>query len=191
MIPAILCNDKFFTGTHHGDAFSKLTDKEKDDCIISGFIDNLKFISDDKIIYLKEIILIRHAESTCQENDAITENGKTQANNTATFLNEMKLKDFIGFTSPYTRCQDTSRFFEKICQFKINPNLSKKSPEENEKDFQKRINDLLESLPEKSILVTHTDLIQNILITCLNHELNCVKNCSITYICKNRLICLG
>jgi phosphohistidine phosphatase SixA len=193
MIPAILCNDKVFTGIHHGDAFSKLTDEEKDSCILSGFIDDLKFICNDKIIYLKEIILIRHAESTCQENEPITENGKTQALNIANFLNTINLKDFIGLTSPYIRCQDTSGILEKICKvkFKTNPNLSKKNPEENEKDFQKRINDLLEFLPEKSIIITHTDLIQNVLLATCCKQLNCIKNCSITYICKNRLIWLA
>ena len=64
-IPALFANGKLVVGANHGDAFSKLTEQEQDGNISSGFVDQQshKFISDEQEIYLKEIILIRHAHT--------------------------------------------------------------------------------------------------------------------------------
>ena len=188
MIPAILCNNKIVTGLHHGDAFAKLNEIEKNNCL-SGFIDNLKFITDDHIIYLKEIILIRHAEAEIDENGNITENGKIQAENLSKFLNDMHLQNFATYASPYARCQQTSKILNLNC---LTHNcLCKKSPTESNQDFLKRINDLLDFIPEKSILITHSDIIQNILAIINLSQPECINNCSITYIYNNRLIWLA
>lgn len=189
MIPAILCNDKIVTGLHHGDAFAKLNEIEKNNNLLSGFLDNLKFIADDHIIYLKEIILIRHAEAEKDENGNITENGKIQAEHLSKFLNNMHLQNFTTYASPYIRCQQTSKILNLNC---LTHNcLCKKSTTESNQDFLKRINDLLDFIPEKSILITHSDIIQNILAFINLSQPECIKNCSITYIYNNRLIWLA
>jgi len=194
MIPAILINDKIVTGTNHGDAFGQLNEIEKDGPIISGFLDckNHKFITDEnKIIYLKEIIILRHAESTTQENGPLTELGRKQALLIAKFLNAMKLQEFKGFYSPYIRCKETSSIIEENCHitFSQEPNLSKQ--QQHECDFHNRLLQILDSIPEKSILITHTDFIQNVIQITHCISIRKITNCSITYIRKNKIIWLA
>jgi len=195
MVPAILTDDKIVTGTHHGEAFGKLNETEKDGKLISGFLDckNHKFITDeDKVIYLKEIIILRHGEATEQENGPLTERGRQQALQVANFLSTMHLQNFQGLHSPYKRCAETSAIIEQNCKVHFAPydNLSKR--QENEIDFCDRLVKTLDSIPEKSILITHTDFIQNVIqITHCISSIGKITNCSITYIRKNRIIWLA
>lgn len=198
MVPAILMNDKIVTGPCHGDAFSKLTEQEKSNPLIPGFLDckNHKFITEeDRVIYLKEIIILRHGESrTEQENGPLTELGRRQAFAVAKFLQSMQLQGFIGLYSPYKRCVETSNIIKENSHvpFSVNPALSKQETQEDEDDFCKRLTLTLDSIPEKSILITHTDFIQNLIrITNSIVSIGKITNCSITYICKNRLIWLA
>jgi phosphohistidine phosphatase SixA len=193
MVPAILSRGKIVTGSHHGEAFSKLNVEEQNDDLISGFIDyeNMKFVYDDQVIYLKEIILLRHAEADTRfENGPITPQGHNQAINAAKFLAKLDLKGFIGFSSPYRRCQETSEVITEICSisFNINPLLTKSDHPDYDTVYK-----MLDILPMKSVLVTHSDFIQNMLI--LNHllkeRLRAVANCSITYVNQARLIWLA
>ena len=188
MMPAIFTDEKVVVGSHHGDAFSKLSEEEKNGQLISGFVDlqHYKFISDYGIIYLKEIILLRHAQSDIrQENGPITCSGRYQAFHLAKFLSTLHLENFFGFCSPYFRCKQTSEIVKEVCSvpFEINYLLSKNS---------NNIIEVLDNIPEKSILITHTDCIQNILM--LTHLIKgkpSITNCSITYINRNRLIWLA
>lgn len=189
MLPAISTNEKVVTGLHHGDAFSKLNEVEKEsDDLVSGFVDyeKLKFVSDDGTIYLKEIILLRHAQADLRkENGSITFIGRMQAFKVASFLKAFQGKGFQGFCSPYTRCQQTSEIIKEISSisFQINDNLSKGNTATEE---------ILDTLPEKSILVTHSDIIQSILmITKFINQNRFISNCSVTYINRNRLIWLA
>lgn len=197
MVPAILTDEKVVTGPNHGDAFGKLTEKEKNGSLISGFLDckNNKFITEeDKIIYLKEILILRHGDSPNeQENGPLTNLGRIQALTVSQFLINMQIKEFVGFHSPYQRCKETSQIIEQQCHIPFSPcpTLSKKVIQENEKDFLNRLIKTLDFIPEKSILITHTDFIQNVIkITdCMpNVKIN---NCSITYIRKNKIIWLA
>jgi len=195
MIPAILTDDKIVTGPNHGEAFSKLNELEKDGPIISGFLDckNHKFITDEnQVIYLNEIIILRHGEATEQENGPLTELGRKQALLVAKFLASMPLQNFQGLHSPYKRCQETSAIIEQNCQvhFTQCDNLSKR--QDNETDFCERLIKTLDSIPERSILITHTDFIQNIIqITHCVQSIGKITNCSITYIRKNKIIWLA
>ena len=194
MIPAIFVNDKIFTGSHHGEAFSKLNDDEKISNLRSGFIDNkhLKFITDTETIYLKEIIIIRHAQSNTNIDDGpLTTMGTIQAQRLAVFLKTLHLDDYEGFCSPYIRCQQTSDIINANCTFCFNknPNFRKQDKNESYQDFLNRVILTLDFLPQKSVLITHCDFIQNILqITKLKENLNTIENCSITYINHNKLI---
>lgn len=195
MVPAILTDDKIVTGTNHGEAFSKLNETEKDGPLISGFLDckNHKFITDEnKVIYLKEIIILRHGEATEQENGPLTELGRKQASLVANFLTTMHLQNFQGLHSPYKRCAETSAIIEQNCKVPFTPcdNLSKR--QENEMDFCDRLVKTLDFIPERSILITHTDFIQNVIqITHCISSIGKITNCSITYIRKNRIIWLA
>lgn len=199
MVPALFIKDKVVTGLHHGDAFSKLSEQEKNDShLISGFLDNEhhKFVTEDETIYLKDIILLRHAQSDIRVEDGpITANGRVQAFRAAAFLRELQLAGYEGFNSPYLRCQQTSAIIKEICciPFATDLHLCKQSNHETQVDFLERVTETLDALPPKSILITHTDFIQNIL--CLTHlireHLKLVMNCSVTYIHQNRLIWLA
>jgi len=199
MLPAIFVKDKIITGSHHGDAFSKLTEEEKNaEELLSGFLDNdhLKFITDDEIIYLKDIIILRHAQSDLRVEDGpVTSYGRAQAFKAASFLKQLCLIGYNGFCSPYLRCKQTSAIIREVCciPFETDLHLSKQTNYESSQDFLNRIIETLDLLPPKSLLITHTDFIQNILtITHLIKEnLKSVSNCSITYIHQNRLIMLA
>jgi broad specificity phosphatase PhoE len=197
MVPAILTDDKVVTGPCHGDAFSQLTEIEKNGNVTSGFLDcqHHKFITDqDQVIYLKEIIVLRHAESTDQENGPLTDLGKIQANKVSKLLLSFPIKGFVGFHSPYQRCIETSQIIEENCHipFTLSDNLCKKINEENESDFCKRSIQVLDLIPEKSILITHTDFIQKFIkIFNCNVNIGKIKNCSITHIQKNKIILLA
>ena len=198
MLPAIFVRDKIITGSHHGDAFSKLTEEEKNAELLSGFFDNdhLKFITDDEVIYLKDIIILRHAQSDLRVEDGpITSNGRAQAFKAAFFLKQLCLTGYSGFCSPYLRCKQTSAIIHEVCcmPFETDLHFSKQNGYEDLQDFSNRITETLDFLPQKSVLITHTDFIQNILsITHLIREsLKLISNCSITYIHQNRIIWLA
>lgn len=192
MVPAILVNNRIVTGGNHGEAFSKLTATEKDSDLQSGFIDyeNLKFVSDETVIYLKEIILLRHAHSESQGNSPITDLGEDQAVNAGKFLATLNLEGFIGFCSPYLRCLQTSAILKEQCQVGFEEDCRLARQEECDMAFNERILATLDTLPRRSILVTHTDFIQNLLVLTqlMKERLQYVQNCSITYINQNRLI---
>lgn len=198
MVPAILVKDKVVTGSHHGDAFSKLNEEEKNGKLLSGFIDydHLKFITDEEIIYLKEIILLRHAQNDLRAEDgSITPYGRAKAFRTAMFVRELHLNGYTGFCSPYVRCKQTSAIIKEICSisFETDLHFSKQTPYEKFQDFSDRIIETLDLLPQKSILITHADFIQNVLVTThlIKDSLKSINNCSITYINQNRLVWLA
>jgi len=199
MIPAILLKNMVVTGSHLGDAFSKLNNEEKNDSqLLSGFMDSdhFKFVTEDTTVYLKEIIILRHAQSDINiNNGCITDEGRTQAFCAAEFLKGLYLENYHGFCSPYLRCQQTSAIIKEVCKIPFDPDLHlrKRDDDEPQENFHNRIIEALDILPEKSILITHCDCIQNILeITNLIKEnLNIIANCSITYIHQNRLVWLA
>jgi broad specificity phosphatase PhoE len=165
---------------------------------MSGFLDDEhhKFVTEDETIYLKDIILLRHAQSDLRVEDGpITPSGRGQAFRAAGFLRELHLAGYTGFCSPYLRCKQTSAIIKEICciPFETEPHLCKQTPFENYDEFTGRITETLDFLPPKSVLITHTDFIQNILrlTHLIKEQLKCVVNCSITYIHQNRLIWLA
>lgn len=199
MVPALFIRDKVVTGSHHGDAFSKLSEQEKNDCgLMSGFLDDEhhKFVTEDETIYLKDIILLRHAQSDLRVEDGpITSSGRAQAFHAAEFLKELHLAGYTGYCSPYLRCKQTSAIIKEICSipFEIKPHLCRQTPFENHEEFANRIIGILDVLPPRSVLITHTDFIQKILALThlIKEQLKFVVNCSITYIHQNRLIWLA
>lgn len=199
MMPAVLVKDKIVTGLHHGDAFAKLSDAEKNSTeLLSGFVDyeHHKFVTDDEIIYLKDIIILRHAQSDIRAEDGpITSNGRCQAFKAAAFLRTLSLNGYTGLCSPYLRCQQTSDIVKEITKipFATDSRLSKQANFEDTEDFNHRIEEALDILPEKSVLITHCDFIQKILrlTHLLKENLKSISNCSITYIHQNRLIWLA
>ena len=199
MVPALFIKDRVVTGLHHGDAFAKLTEQEKNDThLVSGFLDDEhhKFVTQDETIYLKDIIILRHAQSDLRVEDGpITPSGRTQAFRVAAFLKELHLAGYVGFCSPYLRCKQTSAIIKEICSisFEIDLHLCRQTSYEDFNDFTHRITETLDILPPKSVLITHTDFIQNTLAltNLIKENLKSILNCSVTYIHQNRLVWLA
>ncbi len=190
MIAALYTAGKVVTGCHHGDAFSKLTEDEKDSPMRSGFIDpeTLKFISDDCEFYLKKILMFRHAEAAGQDwNCSITQIGRSQAEKAAAFV-VCNFSDYEMFASPYKRCYETAEIISR----KVTglADLQKQRPDESVKSFASRVGHVLETLPEKSIVISHCDFIISMaqLATCNVDMPGRMPNCSSTYIDNHEVV---
>jgi broad specificity phosphatase PhoE len=187
-IAAIRAGNRIVTGLHHGEAFEKLTETEKEVPIESGFFNpkTLKFISEDKELYLKEFIILRHGDAEAKIDSSITKLGRSQIEKAAAFLFfNFNIKEYQIFSSPYKRCRETAFFIGKQLnsQFTINCSLAKMASTETSINFVERIRELLDFLPAKNILISHADFIKTFTeITTKEKRNEEVLNCSITYI---------
>jgi phosphohistidine phosphatase SixA len=118
---AIYVDGKIVTGRHHGEAFSFLSEAEKNsNTLLSGFWDpqSGRFISDCGEFYTKRIFLIRHSNPACgydQDIDPpLCEEGVERAWATAHFLNSQNLEEYEGFTSPFRRCLETAHIIAAL-----------------------------------------------------------------------------
>lgn len=191
MHAALYSQGKLVIGSNHGEAFSKLTDAEKEADICSGFVDpeKLKFISDDKHFYLKKILLIRHADSVGLIDSPITDLGKNQAVLVAKAIGFFE--NYKGFCSPIRRCVETANVLSLHSRitFTIKESLLKQKHEETNSQFVQRASDVLDELPEKSILVSHCDFIQVMIELATGIKISSdIPTCGSTYIENNRII---
>jgi broad specificity phosphatase PhoE len=199
MLAALYTGGKLVTGVNHGDAFSKLTEQEKEDCnsICSGFVDlnTMKFISDDGEFYLKQIIMIRHADSEGQQdNSKLTDLGRCQANEAAAFLLAMSLQGFVPMCSPVRRCIETAIYIQRYCKirFTIKQDLRKQVDGETPESFNRRVQLMLDCLPAKTLIVSHCDFIHTMLtLSTRGSPSNNIPNCSISYVKDGRALCIG
>ena len=193
---ALYVHGKIVTGTHHGDAFNKLSDKEKNEDICSGFYDkeNNKFITDEKEFYLKQIILVRHADAEHCENPGITDLGRSQVQRAATFLNAfVNLSGFKGYASPRRRCQETAEEFSNETCLDFNTSDLLRDANEPHPIFVSRLRKLLKELPDKSFIISHCDFIKTMayLATGINTDNLEVQNCCILFVDNGSLSKLG
>lgn len=216
--PALYVNGHIVVGKNHGLAFSQLTEDEKQLNFIDGFIDGDIFISAELTVKMGTIICIRHAESefnageTLYLDSDLTNRGKEQAEKLALFLsNNIDLKDFVGFTSPFLRCLNTAvnfnipfsvadnivespmifpengilikNHFESFPQFQWNDNKDWYLSKKQISNFDLNLNNFIYNLPEKVILITHDSTIRSIVkkLTHTNYEYE-IPNASITII---------
>jgi broad specificity phosphatase PhoE len=212
-VAALYLNGKVVTGHNHGDAFNKLSPDDQEKDLQSGFLDPRtgKFILEDNSqFYLKRILLIRHAQPSDEFPDpGISEIGHMQCKRVANFIMaRFNLSQFKVFSSPVRRCRETMEsIFENIRIEKcIDPCYLSRVENESTVDFVKRIQHVLEILPERSIIVTHCDFIVNIsqisltssdpALFCQIHCEDCRWGCriscgSVTYLKHNRPIFVG
>ncbi len=157
----------------------------------------------------------------------ITGLGTDQCLKTAEFLSNYIKGDWHGFTSPFLRCLQTSHIIQKKLNiiFKVDPRL-KENPyvmpvdglkiqarkeypflwEKNDyvfypeiETYLENVRDFIESLPNKSIIVTHgtptitiSELSQGVaLINIPRWSERKVENASITHIRNQQLVCFG
>jgi broad specificity phosphatase PhoE len=192
-VAALFANNRAVVGLNHGDAYSKLSSQEKDGDIESGFIDTEtgKFFSDNIKIYLKQVYLIRHGEATGQEQQSkLTKFGILQSHVLAETISNKNISEFEFFSSPFLRCKQTAEIIEEKTGLKFcaKEELRKQDAQERPEHFCERMTDLIETLPEKSILVTHSDVIINVVAQMVGTLVMSVPNCSISYVSSRELI---
>jgi phosphohistidine phosphatase SixA len=202
-IAALYTNDgKLVTGSHHGEAFGKLTVEEQVGELTSGFVDPKtgKFISDNLEFYVKKIILLRHANAQqVGEDPGLTKIGRLQGEQAANFLysNIHDLSEHVGFCSPKQRCQQTGNIISKNVnlQFDVNDKFVDQLDSEDPKKFMIRLRSVLHLLPEKSVIISHCKFILNIAQLAIKSddlgECNGLPSASVTLIDHHKLIWLG
>jgi len=201
-VAALYTGKKVVTGACHGDAFSRLSIKEQDGELHSGFYDSEtgEFISDEQTFYNKELVLIRHAEVFEYDDPGITPFGKDQCCQSGKYLQDnLDLGDFLFFSSPCRRCVETSSALGLETGFSINDMLQDKDEKESPHHFLLRIKEILATLPEKSLIVSHCNCILHLAqmacgsedITTSNFWIGKIPYCSITYIRGRNLVCVG
>lgn len=127
---AIFVEGKVVTGRHHGEAFSLLTEDEKNcPSLLSGFWDEKtgRFFSEDREFYTKKMYLVRHSKpSRGYDEDPdpdLSQDGIECALKTARYLKKKDLSYFQGFTSPLKRCLITAEIIsrETGISFEVDP----------------------------------------------------------------------
>ena len=152
-VAAIYTGKKIVVGSHHGEAFSKLSSDEQNRNLKSGFFDpeNGFFICDEQSFYLKQLILIRHASITKSKYDTgLSSFGLEQCYQATDFLiDHFDLTDFIGFYSPCRRCKETASAITIKTSFSLCELVKDKQENETTRQFLLRLQEALKFLPKK------------------------------------------
>jgi len=191
------------TGIHHGEAFGKLSDTERNE-LISGFLDPItgKFMSDEIEFYAKKLICFRHSEIDNEEDPGINDEGRIHSERAAFFIKQQirEINTFQGVCSPARRCVETAEVFSKFLNidFEVNYDLMDVVPDESEHDFLNRVKSVLRNLFSRSIIVSHCNLIANLVRACYGCDVekhpewkHYLPKTSVTYLDGPKLIWMG
>jgi len=193
--PALYTNGKVFIGKNHGEAFSKLSLKEKKSDIQTGFFNlkTKKFESSElDFFYMMKIILIRHSE-TNKNKQAISAKGIKQSLKLKPYLSDF---NYEYFSSPAKRCIETSLHLSN--KFIVDKEFDERRENETHEKFLKRIIKVIDLLPNKAIIVSHYDFIICFIQAALmsntkrdNCDYGTIPHASLTVISNHKLICAG
>lgn len=198
-VAAIYAGGKVVTGTNHGDAFGKLSAVQKNGDVTSGFLDlkTGRFLTDDAQFFIKKIILIRHAEAP--DDASITDHGHLQCERTANFL--LQFIDVPKYTAFACECDRVLETATAICSqvgLLLHKGIRFCDPHEGETDFLERLQEVIESLPDCSIIISHSNFVVNMAQLALGSDItqcpkwkNKIPNCSITYVENHQPIWIG
>lgn len=201
-VTALYLNGKIVTGATHGHAFAELSDEEKEkvDSIVSGFFDENtgEFVDSDHdtTFYTKSIILIRHGNVISSENldPDLSETGIDEVKKITYFLQKrVNLQNTLAFVSPYLRCRHTAQIIadHTRIKFKVSQEIREESQDAHT-DFFTRLKDMLDALPSKSLLISHSDVIEAITRMATGIEdIKSIPTASVTLISKRQAVCLG
>jgi phosphohistidine phosphatase SixA len=196
-IAALFVGNRVVTGTNHGDAFGKLNPQEQNGQIESGFLDPTtgRFFTEEYDFYLKQIYLVRHGEAEGQHFHAsLTENGRQQCVVCAEFLAAQPLSEFELYCSPLDRCVQTAQIISEITAIPYNvlDCLQKQRDDEPDQKFIGRIENALEIIHPKALIISHTDFILNFMRESIGSSfiegITCVPNCAVAMIDARRLV---
>jgi len=198
-VAAIYTGKKLVVGSHHGDAFNKLSVEEQDDISLkSGFFDPESgfFICDEQSFYFKQLILIRHASIIKSEFDpGLSEFGVEQCYQATEFLiKNFDLTDFMGFYSPCRRCKETASAINIKTSFLPCELVQDRQNYETTRQFLLRLQEALKFLPTKSIVITHGDCIDGMSQLSSGKEAAIHKEisyCSSTYVNNHDILWFG
>ncbi len=193
-IAALYTHGHCVTGSNHGEAFAKLSNQEKDEDIQSGFFDEetKEFVAKDHSFYLKWLVLIRHGE--CTDGNNLSDNGRQHLWAIAEHLSHLDFSGYEAYTSPLNRCvQSATILSEKThLHFDVSQDIREQEASEPIESFCQRIKMVIDHLPNKSLLITHSDFIFHLAYIATGESLNLViPPSSITIIHDNKIICIG
>tara|TARA_Y100000034_G_scaffold82375_1_gene98697 strand:+ start:2812 stop:3426 length:615 start_codon:yes stop_codon:yes gene_type:complete len=189
------------TGGNHGEAFSKLSDEEKEGCLTSGFLDikTGKFTSNEFDCVVKKFVLMRHGHID-DPNDLdpkIDDAGRSQVTRAANFLlAELTINDYLVYTSPSKRCVESAEVLCAVCNlsYEIKAELASIRTETPE-EFFNRVDLVIKSAPAKSILISHHNFIIQLVQMASGKPIECetvpyasltlVNNRNIAWFAKN------
>lgn len=191
---ALYLNGNIVTGITHGDAFSQLPEKDKTDSnIISGHFDKTtgEFFTEKENFYTKQIIFIRHGSTSNYEN--LSEKGIDEIERMALYLrNKINLIGYKGIVSPAPRCLETAdiiAYYTRL-MFEIIPEVEQ--IEELEETTNKKLKNVINKLPEKSLMISHSPIIKKLTQFAIGGFFNKpIPTGSITIVNKKQTICSG
>lgn len=201
-VKALYLNGKIVTGATHGHAFAELSEEEKAkiDSIVSGFFDEDtgQFIDPDNNLefYTKHIILVRHGNVDQPDNidPDLSETGVDEVKRITYFLQKrVNLHNTVAYVSPYLRCRHTAQIIADHTRisFEIS-NLIRDESYDAHSDFFTRLKKTLNDLPPKSLLISHSDVIEAITRMATGIEdVESIPTASVTLISKRQAVCLG
>ena len=201
MIKALYLDGKIMTGLTHGHAFAKLSEDEKNkaDDIISGFFNEKtqQFIDVDNNLefYTKSIILIRHG-SVNKVDSNLSEQGIEEVKKVAYLLcKKINLDNITAYVSPYPRCRQTAQIIADNTRIKVKISASlgeEDATREKYSDFFTRLKLILDALPSKSLIISHSDVIETMIQMATGiKDVRTIPTASVTLINRRRTVCLG
>lgn len=179
MQTAVFVNGQVICGQTHAHAASCLTDEAKDNVIV-GLYDEIKkkFVHDTGFFYMKEILLVRHADA---ENDKLTSKGLAQIHKSLSSFNPLYRANLELISSPNERCEHTAWAIgtHLTISGKVNDEISEPATEEN-------VVAVMDSLPDYSLLVVSDDFICCAIETITRSRLLYVPNLCVMRLMPNK-----
>lgn len=202
-VAALWTDGQVFTGSNHGEAYSKLTSTQKDGALLSGFWNPKtgQFLADDSAFYSKSVVLIRHSIVDDNPDPVVTNVGILLAESTANNLST-GIKNSQGFHSPARRCKQTAHVFSECLKFSFSQHnaIQDHYEEESQEEFCTRLRNFVDEIPDHSIVITHADCIIHIVQMLTGqpdlHRIapnwnGTIPECSVTVVARKNLDFIG
>jgi phosphohistidine phosphatase SixA len=197
---AVYVRGNLVIGVSHGEAFSKLPPelKQGNDFLIGNWDEETgRFTDDDGFFFTKKILMIRHGDPECSydinPDPGLSWHGKLAVTRAAIeVFHDDSWSQYKLFSSPLRRCLETKQILQKFLNLSetISEDLIDKGANESRQEFNHRIIRFLETLPPKSLLISHCPFIENVaqLICgfCPNRRI--IPPASMTLIDDNKLV---
>lgn len=199
-LKAVYACGKVVTGITHGDAFSKLSEEEKagNDFVIGNWCSHTgRFTGDDHFFFTKKILLIRHGTPACtydiDPDPGLSDLGRIEVDQLGENLHHHDYTDYIMYSSPMRRCMETGEILQPFFGMEVilDPDLVETYQGESQDEICNRIEGIVERLPEKTIIISHCTLIQNVAQCIGSIILSEILPASLTFIDHQKITYFG